>query len=394
MRILHTALFYPPSVGGAQEVVRQISERLAARGHDVTVATSRLTERTRQVSNGVRIVEFDVQGSQTSGFRGDVSGYQDFLLSYDGDVMMNYAAQQWSADLVFPLLDRLPYAKIFAPCGFSALHDPSHAPYFRALPQTLSKYDRLIFHSDEYQDAGFARKHGLTNRRIIPNGCGADEFGGGGGALFRERYGIAKESPLLLSVGTHTGLKGHALVIDAFVRARIGPATLVIAGNALSSGGCAAACRRSASVAQVFSLGRKRVLVLDLSRAEIVAAYHAADLFVLGSAVECSPLVLFEAMASRTPFITTAAGNAAEIAGWGNSGILVPSRRTPDGAVRAEPADFARSIESLWRDETARRRMADDGRAAWRSRFTWETIAVEYEELYEEAVGARSSGAA
>ena len=32
MRILHTVQYYSPSVGGAQEVVRQISERLALVG--------------------------------------------------------------------------------------------------------------------------------------------------------------------------------------------------------------------------------------------------------------------------------------------------------------------------------------------------------------------------
>ena len=40
MKILHTVEYYAPSVGGAQEVVRQISERMVQRGHQVTVATT------------------------------------------------------------------------------------------------------------------------------------------------------------------------------------------------------------------------------------------------------------------------------------------------------------------------------------------------------------------
>ena len=40
MKILHTVEYYSPSVGGAQEVVRQVSEQLTRRGHTVTVATS------------------------------------------------------------------------------------------------------------------------------------------------------------------------------------------------------------------------------------------------------------------------------------------------------------------------------------------------------------------
>jgi len=44
VNILHTVEFYSPSVGGAQEVVRQISELLVKRGHDVTVATMSLAQ--------------------------------------------------------------------------------------------------------------------------------------------------------------------------------------------------------------------------------------------------------------------------------------------------------------------------------------------------------------
>ncbi len=45
MRILHTVEFYHPSIRGAQEVVRQFSERLVTLGHDVTVVTTKLPER-------------------------------------------------------------------------------------------------------------------------------------------------------------------------------------------------------------------------------------------------------------------------------------------------------------------------------------------------------------
>ena len=40
MRILHTANTYAPSLDGVAEVVRNISERLVKRGHEVHVATS------------------------------------------------------------------------------------------------------------------------------------------------------------------------------------------------------------------------------------------------------------------------------------------------------------------------------------------------------------------
>jgi glycosyltransferase involved in cell wall biosynthesis len=128
------------------------------------------------------------------------------------------------------------------------------------------------------------------------------------------------------------------------------------------------------------------VLLLEVPRAETLAAYKAADLFVFGSHIECSPLVLFEAVASKTPFISTACGNAEEIAAWTGGGVIVPTTRNTDGTVRAEPRAMAGMIEELLRDGGRRRNMAEAGFSAWRERFTWDRIADQYEQLYQTLV--------
>jgi glycogen synthase len=66
LNILHTTEFYPPSLGGSQEVVRQLSDRLAARGHHVTVATSTMPKRPWTELNGVTIKEFNDPNSGVS----------------------------------------------------------------------------------------------------------------------------------------------------------------------------------------------------------------------------------------------------------------------------------------------------------------------------------------
>ncbi len=55
MRLLFCCEYYHPSRGGVQEVMRQIAERMAAAGHEITVVTTRLKERTFTTLNGVRI---------------------------------------------------------------------------------------------------------------------------------------------------------------------------------------------------------------------------------------------------------------------------------------------------------------------------------------------------
>ena len=116
MNILQTMGSYYP-IGGAQEVVKQISERLVRRGHEVTVATSWQVDRASKEINGVQIEEFKVSGNAIHGFQGEVDLYQKFLLEGDFDVMMNYAAQQWATDLVLPILKCCHTAKFLRRVG-------------------------------------------------------------------------------------------------------------------------------------------------------------------------------------------------------------------------------------------------------------------------------------
>jgi glycosyltransferase involved in cell wall biosynthesis len=128
------------------------------------------------------------------------------------------------------------------------------------------------------------------------------------------------------------------------------------------------------------TLGRKKVLLLDPPRKDVVAAYCAADLFVFGSKIECSPIVLFEAAASRTPFLSSACGNAAEIAEWTGSGRVL---------AETTPETMARGIEDLLLDKAQLQAMAEAGFRACRDKFTWQGIAKQYEEIYHRLINCR-----
>jgi L-malate glycosyltransferase len=397
MRILHTVELYDPSVGGAQEVVRQISTRLAERGHEVTVATTRLAQRSSDRIDGVSVREFAISGNAARGMSGELDTYREFVIKGEFDVMMSYAAQQWTVDALWDELDRIPQPHAIAPCGFSGLQDPAYECYFRELPSRLRNCQALIFHSDCYQDIELARRRGLQRLTVIPNGADEREFTDldaldASARALRSRYGIAADTPLLLTVGGHTGEKGHGLAIEALRRLKVPRAVLIVAGNNPLGIGCRYSCSARAARANVLSHGRKRVLLLKLPREEVVVAYRAADLFLLGSAIECSPLVLFEAMAAGTPFLTLDVGNAAEIVRWsGGAGRVLPTERRARGRVGGRPADMAAVIEELLADEPERRRMGEAGRQAWEQRFTWSKIADHYEQLYAQLVNRRSA---
>jgi L-malate glycosyltransferase len=400
MRVLHTCHTYWPHADGVAIVMQRVSEGLAARGHQVTVATGPAQAPPAEEHGGVQIRRFAVRGNEATGCSGATDAYARFVASFPCDVMLNYAAQICTTDLVFPLLDGLGCRKLIAPCGFSGLKDRRYAQYFSRMPAYLRAYDAAVYHSRTYQDARFAAAHHLENSVFISNG--ADVMATPRGAPgFRAKYSIG-EATLLLSVGRVEAMKGQDLVLEAFRRSGLHDAALVLVCPEISrfaSGALRTAAGpffrpRWESRAALYRLaerhlpGRARRLEWGLSdgkavyvlaglpRQDVLAAYADADLFVFGSRVECSPLVIIEAMASGTPFISTPVGNVPDMPG----GVIVR-----DAVSMAEATDRLSLRGEEWSD------LSKAGRTAWEAGFTWDRVVDQYERLYQRLVDSPSS---
>lgn len=422
MKILFCVEFYFPSIGGAQEVVRQIAERLAAKGHDVAVATTKIATRSSLHHHGVEIVEFDVSGNLVRGLYGDVAGYQEFLSKRDFDLVFFYAAQQWTFDAAWSVLDSMPCKKVLVPCGYSALYDSAYSDYFSELGGVLAKMDAAVYHARDYRDWKFANDLGLTNSVVIPNGADIEEFKSPINPDFRAKFGANNSTFVILTVGTVTGKKGHLELVQAYTEADFGgrETLLILNGNRPELGG-----RKAALLARFAALisgygfiyafrhaikmglialgvpvgnnnsierlvgdinrenakGKKAVLV-DLPRPDLLQAYLQADLFVFASNIEYSPLVLFESIAAGLPFLTVPVGNTHEIIEWTGGGEMCPAPLDSHGYTRVNPADLARHIESLAQNDEHRLELGRRGREAARSRFNWSYLTDEYESLF------------
>lgn len=388
MKILHTVEFYHPSVGGMQEVVKQLSERLVKLGHEVTVATTKIPARKEKVLNGVKIAEFEISGNLVRRLNGEVEKYEKFLIDSDFDVVVNFAAQQWATDVALSMLEKIKAKKVFVPTGFSGLYLPEYAEYFEKMKNWLKQYDMNVFLSDDYRDVNFANENGVEKRILIPNGAGEDEFLASGEVDIRKKLGISKDDLLILHVGSHTGVKGHAETIEIFKRAKIRNTTLLIVGNRCGVGGCYLSCnakKRFFGKMPWRFFDKKKILVAELNRSDTVAAYQAADLFLFPSNIECSPIVLFECMASKTPFLSSDVGNAKEIASWSKSGIILSTNHDQAGygLSKVDLAKSALELTRLAEDKQKRIQMAENGFAAWQEKYSWEKIALEYEKLYK-----------
>jgi glycosyltransferase involved in cell wall biosynthesis len=430
MRILLCCEFYYPSIGGVQVVIQQLAERFVVMGHDVTVATTRLPARSGSVLNGVYVREFSVFGNQVAGMNGEVEAYQEFVQNGKFDVVMVKAAQQWTFDALWPVLDRLLSAKVLIPCGFSGLYEPAYAGYFRQLPDILRKLDHLIFYASDYRDINFAKEHGIANYSIVPNGASEIEFCEPPDLDFRHSLGIGEEDIILMTVGSFTALKGHLEVGKAFDLADFDgrPATLILNGNQPGQQGMSLLqiLTRILGAARLYGVSYvakhllkvllnavgirvgkggelekivnrikeqpgKSVMITDLPRPALVQAFMASDLFVFASNVEYSPLVLFESAAAGIPFLTVPVGNAEEIAQWTGAGVVCPAARDAKGYTRVDPSELAQFMSRLVRDEALRKQLGAAGRRNWQEKFTWEKISREYETIFLRLLEGRAA---
>jgi glycosyltransferase involved in cell wall biosynthesis len=350
VKILHCVENYHPSIGGAQEVVKQLSEHMVMQGHSVTVATSKHKDRKARTYNGVRIQEFTVQGNAVKGLTGEVKKYQDYVIQGKFDVVMIYAAQQWSADALAPIIKRVHAKTFFVPCGFSGLHRPSYSKYYQTMPEFLKSFSNTIYMSTTYQDYVFATKHGIKNTIIIQNGVDEREFDNISNLHVRQRLNIPDKSMVFLSIGNHNGQKGHKEAIKVFSQLKKNNCALVIVGGGRQKTGCYDYCTLHSYINKIDPISKimkRRILTPKLDRKETLSLLIESDMFWFFSNIEASPLVLHEAAAVNLPFISSDVGNAKEIASLTPCSAIVSTHKDKFGYASVDVASCVRKIEEI-----------------------------------------------
>ncbi len=381
---MHCVQFYSPAVGGMEEVVKQLSENLVRMGHDVTVATSLNSSRDAFDINGVKIKEFDISGNLSKGIKGNTDQYRNFLLNNSFDIITCFAAQQWSTDILLEddFLFSLPGKKVFVPTGFSGLYEPLYSNYFIKMKSWLTRFDMNIFLSDDYRDINFAKDAGVVAYKIIPNGASKQEF-----SDILESKIFKKDAFKILHVGNHTGQKGHGDLFKLIHKIPQHNIHLKIIGKHKLLSRCFIKCKLKSIFHNIFfylKKSNKRIDVQELTRSQVVTAYNEADLFLFPSNIECSPIVLFEAMASKTPFLTSTAGNSTEIIQWSKAGKILPSIKDKYGYTKIRLDEAISILSKTIDDKEELNKLATSGHHAWLTKFTWEAIAKSYEDTYRD----------
>ena len=177
----------------------------------------------------------------------------------------------------------------------------------------------------------------------------------------RRELRLGADVPLVSFVGRLVPVKDPALALDAWrlVRAEVPSAVLVVVGD-----GPLGPDLRARGDAGVRWLGWRR---------DVARVLADADLALLTSRNEGTPVALVEAAAAGLPSVATAVGGVPSVVGHGRTGLLVPGR---------DPAAIAAAVVELLRDAPRRSAMGAAAREAVRDRFSDARLCADLRALY------------
>jgi glycosyltransferase involved in cell wall biosynthesis len=383
VKILFTTFTFAPDRNGVAEVVGAQANGLAHRGHDVTVATAYNKSRMYDGTPRVRIAEFRIPSHLhrpgTAEEFHELRRYRKFLADFECDVIISHCWRAWPTDFALAALSRHRARKVFVSHGYTAHRwFPRRAAgwglgnWLRGLPyifqtfRALRVYDHIVFLSpradwNRFFDRRLVDWFGRPPASAIPNGTYPEQFKHPP-QLFRHQFGI--RDFLVLCVSSYLPDKNQELVLRAFLRANLPPATLVFIGpefNQYTEWLQKLARQRNGEPSL------RRVLFLEKQSPEMIrAAYRAADLFALSSKGETQPLVILDAMAAGLAFLSTDVGCVSEF---------------PGGEIANSEKHMSELMARLASDAKWRKELGEDGLQAVATRYNWSRVLDQYDTL-------------
>ncbi len=224
--------------------------------------------------------------------------------------------------------------------------------------------------------------------RVIPNGIDTDEFQPRRHAETLRSYGVDPDRPLVLFVGRITRQKGVLHLLRAVPHLPAGVQIVLCAGMP-DTRDIGAEMEERVRALQAQGKHSVHWIRKMLPRADLIAFYSQATLFVCPSVYEPFGIINLEAMACGVPVVASKVGGIPEVVVDGATGILVDV--DPVGGENFEPRDpeaFARRLAAaateLLQNPDRARAFGGAARQRVEARFSWEHVAAETLSFYQE----------
>jgi glycogen(starch) synthase len=417
MRIAFFVYEFPPSiVGGLGTYATYITRALVQMGHDVVVFTMNPagTLKTREVISGVEVhrpVGVDATNvfplllneelRQWGSFFNDIFTYNILSAAkFINQVMQREqtpfdiaAAHDWLsaiAGLVVHNQTTLPVVFHVHSTEWGRRGDAG-SPFVGRLEREMAfQSDRIITVSHAMKDD--LNCHGWSPKKISVVWNGVDPLVNDPTTVPREevqamraRYGVGPDDAMILFVGRLTWVKGVRNLIQAMpaVLETCPQTKLVILGKGEEQHDVDELVHRLGIASQVVTH------YAFVSEWERIVHYAAADLCVFPSVYEPFGIVSLEAMSMARPVVVGANG----VVGFREQ--VVPTGLDQNGVhVNGnDPGDIAWGIKAVLQDREHAREMGAHGRARVQRYFTWEQVAKQTVEVYQQVVDEKQGKA-
>lgn len=254
---------------------------------------------------------------------------------------------------------------------------PAKARFFRLLESTLAhRTDRLVGVSEatvrDLVRLGIAER---ARFQVIPLGLDLakyKELGPDAGRSLRKRLNLGPGDVLAVFVGRVVPIKRLDVMLEAFAHAAGAGATLhlAVAGDGEIRGDLEAQAAALGIADRTHFLGY---------RCDLRPLFAAADLAVISSDNEGTPVSLIEAGAAGLPAIATDVGGVSEVV-TPETGILVPPQ---------DPVAFGMALAQLAQDPARRNAMGTAARSRLAPRHAVARLIRDVAALYEELHAVR-----
>ncbi len=372
LRVVHVGKFYPPVPGGMEQVL----ESLCSAKVD-GIECRALVFNAGRTTVSERVGTVDVTRVGTIGSAGSVPispGLVSALSRVQADAMIVHEPNPWALLSIAIARPDVPLAVWF----HSEVVRPrlQYALFYHPLARAVyNRARRIVVSSPALAEQAGALAAYRDRIAVIPFGLDLSRWEPTPDVRVRTEAIRAETGgrPLVLFTGRMVPYKG----VDVLLRALAGiDAAAVLVGGGPSRDEWIALARELGLASRVRFAG-------EVTHAELVALYHACDLFVLPSVTraEAFGYVQLEAMACARPVISTrVASGVPWVNRHGETGLTV----TPGDADALRAA-----IRTLADDAPLRSRLGAAGRARVESAFAMANMHAAAAALYREVAGSQ-----
>jgi len=380
MNVAIFASAFHPSLGGVEELVRQLAHEYKRQGMQAIVLVNRWPRSlpAEEVIEGIPVYRLAMR-----------------MPEYNLRVRFNYAVgYPLVRSRMLGILRRHKIDMIHVQCVSANGHYGAIAAHALGLPLVVtSQGERTMDAERVYEKSPFINKvmRDLLARADCVTACSRDtledleqwsgiQLGARGSVIyngirindFDGAEPCAHPRPYILGIGRHVRQKGFDILIEAFAASGIKTHDLILAGDGAEHAQLGDLARKLLGEGTVHLIGRA-------DRKKAVALFTGCSFFVLPSRQEPLGIVNLEAMAAGKAVIASRTGGVPEIVADGETGLLT----TP-----ADVPALAAALQKLAGDAALRDRLGCAGRERVKN-FTWESVATAYRQVYDAALAGR-----